>query len=67
VQVAFLHTLAANQVLFDGFIQGSELPHLAKVVHHSAPSLQSKVITSPALCIDYLLAQLEQRSGSRVK
>ncbi|MBA5762840.1 hypothetical protein H2O73_10830 [Vibrio sp. 404] len=39
MQVAFLHTLAANETLFDGFIQRSRLPNFATVVHHSAPQL----------------------------
>ena len=39
MQVAFLHTLAANESLFETFIQRSRLPSLAIVVHHSAPEL----------------------------
>ncbi|WP_194438256.1 hypothetical protein [Vibrio fluminensis] len=39
MKVAFLHTLAANQTLFDECIQGSKLAELADVVHYSAPDL----------------------------
>ncbi|EGU32086.1 hypothetical protein VII00023_05467 [Vibrio ichthyoenteri ATCC 700023] len=39
MQIAFLHTLAANQTLFESFIAPSGLDRLASIVHHSAPQL----------------------------
>ena len=39
MKIAFLHTLAANQSLFESFISPSGLETLASVHHHSAPQL----------------------------
>ncbi|GAB2638871.1 hypothetical protein [Vibrio panuliri] len=39
MKVAFLHTLAANQILFDDCIQESQLAKFADVMHCCAPEL----------------------------
>ncbi|MBO9496619.1 hypothetical protein J7438_21395 [Thalassotalea sp. G20_0] len=58
MKVAFLHTLTANQTLFDACIQESPLTEIADVIHRNAPELLQ--YASSVGLDDTLAKQVEQ-------